>query len=153
MLGMALQLLLLLACTDRGGVNRQWEMYFWHLKFKSCPSGMPAAVSIEIRYQKKQASKLPQKIFFSLGMILWLKLAHIQRYTLSVVWGSIISHIIHMGSTCICYVLVAQIHVRIQILSTESTSKVCLCVFLLSFHWASIPVGSDGGGWINIKSK
>lgn len=101
----------------------------------------------------EKASKLSQKIFFSLGMILWLKLAHIQRYTLSVVWGSIISHIINMGSTCICYVLVAQTYVRIQILSTESTCKVCLCVFLLSFHWVSILVGSNGGGCINIKSE
>lgn len=128
MLGTALPLLLLPACTDRGGVSQQWEMYFWHLKFRSCPSAMPAAVSIEIRYQKKRASKLPQKIFFSLGMTLWLKLAHIQRYTLSVVWGSVISPVIHMGSTCTCYVLVAQTHVRIQILSTESMCKMCLCV-------------------------
>lgn len=154
MLGTALPLLLLTACTDQGGVSQQWEMYLGYTseiqKLPICDAGSSFHRK---KMPEKQASKLPQKIFFSLGMILWLKLAHIQRYTLSLVWSSIISHTIHMGSTCTCYVLVAQKHVRIQILCTESMCKVCLYVFLLSFHPVSILVGGDGGGWTNIKSE
>jgi hypothetical protein len=73
---------------------------------------LTAGVSIEIRYWKKQPSKLPWEIFLSCGNDFMAK-ASLQQMVISrdkhflLFWSLIISYILHVESTHIVYVLVA----------------------------------------------